>query len=172
MKEKPSLFIRKAQIEDIEDIINIFHSARRYMRANNNYSQWSDEYPGEKDIVKDINNGNSFIGIDSNGEKVMTFAFILGEDPTYKIIKDGNWINDEPYGTIHRIASNGKSKGCLKEACYYCFKITDNIRIDTHENNFPMLKALQNLGFTKCGVIICRDGSPRIAFQKTHHIRK
>ncbi len=40
----------------------------------------------------------------------VSFAFILGEDPTYQQI-DGAWLNDQPYGTIHRIAGNGKIKG-------------------------------------------------------------
>ena len=32
------------------------------------------------------------------------FAFILGEDPTYGVIEDGQWLSGDPYGTIHRIA--------------------------------------------------------------------
>ena len=157
--------IRKSRMEDLKKIMDIYDSARLYMRANNNYSQWSDSYPGEKDILQDMENGNSFVGIDK-GEIVMTFAFIKGEDPTYKIIKEGSWINNEPYGTIHRIASNGNSRGVLKYASDYCFRSVNNIRIDTHEDNIPMLIALRNLGYIRCGIINCRDGSPRIAFQK------
>ena len=167
MANEEEISIRPGKKEDIEEILEIFKSARKYMREKNNLTQWSDDYPGEKDILTDIKNGNSYIGIDKNRNIVMTFAFILGNDPTYKIIKEGTWLNSQPYGTIHRIASNGKYKGVLKKACDYCFNFTDNIRIDTHEDNAPMLKALDNIGFTKCGIINCRDGSPRIAFQKT-----
>lgn len=158
--------IRQGSFEDIESILSIYNSARKFMRANNNYSQWNDIYPGKEDVIKDIQEGWSFVGIDEDGEIVMTFAFIKGNDPTYNIIKDGNWLNDEPYGTIHRIASSGKTKDVLKSATEYCFKKTSNIRIDTHHDNIPMLKALSKLGFQKCGIIYCRDGSPRIAFQK------
>lgn len=136
------------------------------MRANHNLSQWSDDYPGKADIMMDITSGHSYVGIDQEGEIVMTFAFIIGEDPTYKIIREGEWLNDEIYGTIHRIASNGKSRGVLKAACDFSFSKIDNIRIDTHEDNHPMLNALMNLDFKRCGIINCRDGSPRIAFQK------
>lgn len=137
------------------------------MRLNNNLSQWNDSYPGESDIIKDISKGVSYVGYDQESEIVMTFAFIKGEDPTYRIIYEGEWLNEEPYGTIHRIASNGKIREVLKSACDYCFQNTDNIRIDTHEDNKPMLRALQKLGFVRCGIISCRDGSPRIAFQKS-----
>lgn len=158
--------IRKSTIEDIPNILLIFESAREFMRLNNNRTQWNGNYPSESDILKDISKGHSYVGIDSKGEITMTFAFIKGEDPTYETIYEGKWLNNEEYGTIHRIASNGKTRGVLKTACEYCFNETDNIRIDTHKDNKPMLKALDDLGFVKCGIILCRDGSPRIAFQK------
>ena len=155
-------------MRDIEEILNIFKSARQFMRTNNNFNQWNDDYPGEKDIITDIQNGNGYVGVDSTGEMVMTFALIFGEDPTYKIIKEGHWLNEDPYATIHRIASNGKTKGVLRKACDYGFQKIENIRIDTHIDNGPMLKALSDLGFVRCGIINCRDGSPRIAFQKRY----
>lgn len=163
---EPSIKIRKSTTEDLSQIIPIFESARTYMRLNGNLNQWSEGYPGERDIIEDISEGNSYIGIDLDGETVMTFAFIIGPDPTYKNIYEGNWLNNDEYGTIHRIASNGKVRGVLKAACDYGFQKVRNIRIDTHEANFPMLRALNDLGFVKCGIINCRDGSPRIAFQK------
>lgn len=166
-KEEKSIYIRKSTKSDLEYILKIFDSARKYMRANKNFSQWSENYPGEADILLDMENGNSYVGVDSSGGIVMTFAFIIGEDPTYLNIREGDWLNNENYGTIHRIASNGKVRGMLKEACDYCFQKIDNIRIDTHEDNTPMLAALVNLRFKKCGIIDCRDGSPRIAFQKS-----
>ena len=146
-------------------MLEIFAKAKAFMRANNNSSQWADGYPDKEDILKDIKGGYSYVGEDETGELVMTFAFIEGEDPTYKEI-EGQWLNDEYYGTIHRIASNGKVRGVLKQACDFCFRKVDNLRIDTHKANTPMLNALQNLGFQRCGIIICRDGTPREAFQK------
>lgn len=163
--EKP-IKIRKSTLEDVPDILKIFECARKFMRLNNNLSQWSDSYPSEIDVLKDISNGQGYVGVNKEGKIVMTFAFIKGEDPTYKTIYEGKWLNNDEYGTIHRIASNGKCRGVLKSACEYCFTETCNIRIDTHQDNSPMIKALDNLGFIKCGIIMCRDGSPRIAFQK------
>ena len=161
------LTIRKGKEEDIDQLLKIFDSARKFMRVNNNFSQWSDTYPGRDDILSDMAKGNNYVGTDEEGEIVMTFTFILGEDPTYKIIKDGEWLNEDYYGTIHRMASNGKVSRVLQEACEYGFHLVKNIRIDTHEDNKPMQKALSRLGFIRCGIINCRDGSPRIAFQKS-----
>ena len=158
--------VRKSREEDLPEILKIFSSAIKYMRLNGNFSQWSDTYPGATHILQDISQGVSYVGVNESGNIVMTFAFILGDDPTYKEIRDGEWLNDSPYGTIHRIASNGEERGMLKTACEYCFNFTDNIRIDTHEDNIPMQKALKDLDFIFCGEISCRDGSPRLAFQK------
>ena len=166
MEDLNAIFIRKSGKEDIPYILPVIESAREYMRLNNNHNQWINGYPGEKEVVNDICAGNSYVGLDMKGEIVMTFAFIKGEEPTYRNIYEGEWLNNEEYGTIHRIASNGKVKGVLNAACNFCFQKVGNIRIDTHEDNVPMLRALENLSFLRCGIINCQDGSPRIAFQK------
>jgi predicted GNAT family N-acyltransferase len=42
----------------------------------------------------------------------------------------------------------------------------DNVRIDTHENNYVMQNMLKKNGFVHCGTIYLEDGQPRMAFQK------
>lgn len=157
--------IRKGVPTDVEAILEIYESARRYMRKTGNLTQWSDGYPSRADVLKDIEAGYCHVG-EIYGEIVMVFAFITGDDPTYAVIEGGEWLNDEPYGTIHRLASNGRCSGMLAACTEYCFRQTNNLRLDTHADNRPMLEAVARLGFTRCGIIRCRDGSPRIAFQK------
>ena len=160
------IVIRKGGTEDMDAILLVYEKARKYMRECGNLTQWTDGYPAREDVVRDIDAGNCYVGVDMDGEIVMCFAFIIGDDPTYSVIYDGGWINDLPYGTIHRMGSSGKHGGMLEECVKYCFNMIDNIRIDTHEDNTPMLKAIARLNFTRCGIILCRDGTPRIAFQK------
>ncbi|MDE6379063.1 MAG: GNAT family N-acetyltransferase [Muribaculaceae bacterium] len=116
--------------------------------------------------MHDIARGNHYLAEDEEGSILMVFAFIMGDDPTYKLIERGKWLNDKPYGTIHRIASSGRAGGMLKVCVGYCKEMIDNIRIDTHADNGPMLNALHRLGFSFCGIIYTSDGSPRLAFQK------
>ena len=160
------LTIRKGTEADVGAILAVYEASRRYMRSTGNLTQWSDGYPARGDVLADIAAGNSYVG-ETDGEIVMAFAFILGDDPTYRIIEDGAWLNDRPYGTIHRLGSNGRRSGILAACVDFCFGQTDNLRLDTHRDNSPMLKAVERLGFIRCGIIYCRDGSPRIAFQKT-----
>ena len=159
------LTIRKGTAADIGAVLEVYEASRRYMRATGNLTQWADGYPSLPDVQADIEAGNLYVG-EADGEVIMAFAFILGDDPTYRIIEQGRWLNDLPYGTIHRLGSNGRRSGMLAACVEFCFGMTGNLRLDTHADNRPMLTAAGRLGFSRCGIIYCRDGSPRIAFQK------
>ena len=92
------------------------------------------------------------------------FAFIIGREPNYAVIENGAWHSDQPYGTIHRIASNGQAKG-IACACFdFCHSKIDCLRIDTHADNKPMQNAIGSYGFRYCGIIHVADGTPRNAY--------
>lgn len=158
------LKIRRAVAEDLGDVMPIYDKARAFMRRSGNMKQWINGYPSEEDISRDISKGNLYVGENGEGRIVLAFAYITGEDPTYKEI-EGSWIRDIPYGTIHRIASDGSCRHTLEKSVEYCLGIRSDLRIDTHKENRPMLEALKRAGFERCGVIICADGTPREAFQ-------
>lgn len=159
------LIIRPATPADVEAILAVYEASRRYMRATGNRTQWNDGYPARADVLADLAAGVGYVGT-IGGAVVMAFAFIRGDDPTYRIIEQGAWLNDRPYGTIHRLGSTGARGGMLAACVDFCFGQCDNLRLDTHADNRPMLAAAARLGFVRCGIIYCRDGSPRIAFQK------
>jgi hypothetical protein len=71
------------------------------------------------------------------------FALFRGDEPTYEIIENGEWLNDDEYVTVHRIASDGKAKGIFNCTISYCKGISDNIRIDTHKSNIIMQKLIE-----------------------------
>ena len=126
-------------------------------------------YRGIFNSVRIVRNLNCFlkrIGIPCiEGEILGTFCFILGEDPTYQQIYEGAWLNDEPYGVIHRLATNGKQKG-VSEACLdWCFERWPNVRVDTHRDNKVMQHILTKYGFQRCGIIYVKNGTERIAYQ-------
>ncbi|MCM1021368.1 MAG: GNAT family N-acetyltransferase [Muribaculum sp.] len=156
--------IRKTEIMDIERVLEVFDSARQYMRASGNMEQWVGNYPSEEVIRSDINRGWSHV-IELNGEIVATFCLMTTPEPSYSDI-DGEWLNDEPYVTLHRVASDGTSRGILHTAVEYAALSYANIRVDTHADNRPMLDAIGREVFARCGVVTLADGSLRTAFQK------
>lgn len=166
MNSIEKVLIRPAGLEDLPLVMEIYEYARAFMRANGNVTQWVNGYPSEELIRREIQDGHSFVCTDGDGEIVGTFCFILGDDPTYQQIYDGAWLNDEPYGVIHRMGTNGKRKG-IAEACLdWSFQHSDNIRVDTHRDNLVMQHILEKNGFKRCGIIYVRDGTERIAYQK------
>ena len=156
--------IRKTTLQDIDAVLDIFAAAKRYMRAVGNASQWGDDYPTRDIVAYDIARGSSYV-LAEGGEIVGTFALILGEDESYRVIEDGAWRLDKPYGTIHRLASNGKARG-LSKACFdFCTAQIDYLRADTHADNRPMQHLLETYGFWRCGIIHgAIDGNARIAY--------
>ena len=155
--------IRKAKETDIVRIMQIYAIARDYMKRSGNPSQWGDSYPPEETVRDDIGKGVCRVISDQNGIHGV-FAAIEGDDPTYGYI-EGAWLNEEPYVTIHRIASDGTSHGIFRIAAEYCKTLCNNVRIDTHKDNLTMQHLLDKNGFVKCGVIYLLNGSPRIAYQ-------
>ncbi len=158
------LEIRKTGYADIGELHRIFERAREYMRINGNPTQWGDDRPEDSLVMNDIERGESYVVLD-DGRIVATFACIEGIEPTYTDI-DGAWLNDEPYLTIHRIASDGSVRGIFDEVMEYLSGRHMDIRIDTHRDNRTMLHAIEKNGFERCGIIIVDDGTERIAFQK------
>lgn len=155
--------IRKAQVSDIDFIMPIYDTAKLYMAANGNPNQWVGGYPSREQILSDIEKSQCYV-LEESGEIHAAFIFIIGEDPTYGFI-EGQWLNQEPYGTIHRIASDGKIRGVFEKALNYCLGQISNIRIDTHEDNKIMQAKILENGFTHCGTIYLASGAPRLAFQ-------
>ena len=159
--------IRKATELDVSCVLDIYASARRFMRETGNPNQWAGVYPAPEDVQSDIELSHLYVCTEDN-EILGVFCFFEGEDATYLHIFDGSWLNDAPYGVIHRIAvsSAAHGKGVARAAFDYCYSLCKNIRIDTHRDNLPMQKALEKNGFVRCGIIYLENGDERIAFQK------
>lgn len=157
------MVIRRAVEEDVKAIMKIYEYARKFMIESGNPTQWSPAYPNVDVVERDIVNGNCYVCTEKE-TMVGTFAFIIGEEPTYHTIEQGNWHCDMPYGTIHRLAGSGQVKGVSKACLDFCKSKTDYLRIDTHADNVPMQAVVLKNGFKKCGIIHVANGDPRIAF--------
>ncbi|MBO8435841.1 MAG: N-acetyltransferase [Spirochaetes bacterium] len=157
--------IRKAEDGDLDEILHIYDKARAFMRSHGNDRQWINGYPRREVLEYDIKEERLFVTEDAFG-LYGVFMLRIGDDPTYREIREGNWLDDSPYAVIHRIASSGRRHGVLKEALDYASSLCKHIRIDTHALNSPMQNALYKEGFHRCGIIVCDDGTDRVAFER------
>ena len=146
--------IRQATLADLPHLLGIFAMARKYMAEHGNPTQWTDGYPSEPLVSDDIASGDCYVCVRAN-KIVATFVLREGVDPTYEVIEEGAWPNDDPYATIHRIASNGEVKGVVSLAIKFALQHHDTLRLDTHRDNIVMQRAIEKEGFEYCGVIHC-----------------
>lgn len=158
--------IRAAVWKDLETILEIYAQARAFMARTGNPRQWGDGHPRRELVEEDVRRGESYVVTDDQGEVHGVFYFAPGPDPTYAVIEDGAWLDDGPYGVIHRIAGDGQVKGVLAAAVAFGRTKCASLRMDTHHDNRVMQRALEKNGFTRCGIIYLENGEPRIAYQR------
>lgn len=157
--------LRKAVWADRPQIDEIYAAARKSMAENGNPSQWKDSRPLPEATDRDLNEQTLYVLEDEQGIQGV-FSLAVEDDPTYSVITQGCWLNHEPYGVIHRIASRKRGLHLLEQAVELASKQCVNLRMDTHADNAIMLSLLPRLGFFRCGIIYTDDGTERIAFHK------
>jgi len=156
--------IRPAIISEIPAIMEVLSDGREKMRAEGNVNQWTEGYPSLEIIREDIEKGWGFV-VCKDDEIEGYFAFIQGIEPTYAVIYDGEWISDEPYAVIHRMASRHSAHGVFAAALVFALENCKNIRIDTHRDNKIMQYNILKHGFPYCGIIYLASGDERLAYQ-------
>ena len=158
--------LRTATEADIPAIMKVLEAGRGIMLASGNLHQWPQGYPTEEMVRRDIGPGYGKV-MEDGGRIVAYFACIPSPDPTYAVIYDGAWEDDEkPYYVVHRIASFPQVHGVFKTMMEYLDALTDNIRIDTHKDNKIMQHNLAKYGFKYCGIIHIASGAERLAYQR------
>lgn len=167
----PQYEIRKAKENDLPAIMEIIHQAQRTMKQDG-FQQWTKGYPGEEILSKDIEKQSCYLLTDQE-EIVAVGTLYMENDPNYRIIEEGNWKTEEPYGTVHRLAvAEGRRQQGLAGILYdrlekICReKGMRGMRVDTHRDNKKMQSWIRKQGFRLCGVIYVEDGTKRDAFEK------
>jgi len=162
---------RKAVETDVNNIMNIIKQAQAYLKEQG-INQWQDNYPNVETISNDIADKNSYVLLKDNNI-VATAAVSFDGEKTYDSIYEGEWISNNEYAVIHRIAVDSNYKGLglssqiIKNVEQVCLnKGVNSIKVDTHEENISMQKLLKKNKFDYCGIIYLEDRSKRIAFEK------
>ena len=162
--------IRNATESDVSRMMEIYAYARKFMAEHDNPRQWGlTNWPPEKLIHEDIRTERSYVCVDENDRVIGAFFFDYGIDveDTYEYIEDGEWIGDNNYGVIHRIAGDGSRKGIGEFCINWAYEQCGHLKMDTHDDNYVMQNLFKKLGFKRCGVIyIVEDSDPRVAFEK------
>lgn len=159
--------IRKAVMEDLPRILEIYAGARTFMAKTGNPRQWGNRnWPPEMLIRQDISREKCHVCVEEN-RILAVFYYDFGPDidPNYREIAGPGWSGTGPYGVVHRIAAEGgHGAGCF--CLRWALEQAGHLRIDTHPDNRVMRKLLESLGFQKRGTVrVAEDNDPRIAYE-------
>jgi GNAT superfamily N-acetyltransferase len=163
------MILRKATITELAPIWEILQDAIA-QRKKDGSTQWQDGYPNPATIKEDINKGNAYVLVQD--DLIIAYAAIIfGIEPAYEAIQ-GNWLSNNNYAVVHRVATANEFKG--KGIASQLFLLIEalciqnnifSIKVDTNFDNKPMLRILEKLNYTYCGEVFFR-GASRKAFEK------
>lgn len=153
--------IRKAEIEDLNTVIDIFRNAINAMNDENIF-QWDELYPSKETLREDILRKQMYVGI--KDDIVVSVAVINNEcDEQYK---NGNWrCNDERFTVVHRLCVSpahqnqkiGRTTMVMIEELLQIQGIKST-RLDAFSQNPYALRMYENLGYQKVGEVYWRKG--------------
>lgn len=169
IKVNQQFLLRKASVADQEIIWKILQQAIQ-RRKEEGSNQWQDGYPNPTSIENDIEKDYGYV-MESENEILGYAAVIFELEPAYENI-EGDWLSNEDYVVIHRVAVSEEyiGLGIATKIFQEIEKIaisnnTFSIKVDTNFDNIPLLKILNKLNYAYCGKVYFR-GSARQAFQK------
>lgn len=168
------LIFRQAQSCEADRIMQIIRQAQTRMHAAGS-RQWQDGYPAPGHISADIGRGRGYVlckpGVEGPLAVIAYGAVVFDGEPAYDTI-DGQWLTDEPYVLVHRIAvaDGERGRGVAAEFLHRVEALAlergvKAFRIDTNFDNQTMLRLLERTGFTYCGKVVYRSGE-RLAYEK------
>ena len=67
--------IRLATLSDLNKLMGIFDTARRFMQSTGNANQWINGYPQRELIMHEINSGHCYVCINEQESVAGTFCF-------------------------------------------------------------------------------------------------
>ena len=149
------LIFRQAQSCETDRIMQIIRQAQARMHAAGS-RQWQDGYPAPGHISADIGRNRGYVlckpGVEGPLSVIAYGAVVFDGEPAYDAI-DGQWLTDEPYVLVHRIAvaDGERGRGVAAEFLHRVETLAQErgvkaFRIDTNFDNQTMLAAARTHG--------------------------
>lgn len=160
---------RLATLSDAPIIWSIIQLAIARRKADGS-TQWQNGYPNPDIISQDIASQQAYV-LTVNTNIIGYAAVIKDIEPAYDHI-EGQWLTDGEYIVIHRVAVSERYLG--KGLATLIFKRIEklgleinihSLKVDTNFDNTPMLRILEKLDYSYCGIVYF-SGAPRRAYEK------
>ena len=145
--------IRKANIKDLDQIMNIISDTVKEMKTYNN-TQWDENYPQAKDFENDIKNEDLYVD-ELDGQVVGLICVNYIEPDEYLDIK---WAFDKKAMIIHRMAvkSNFRNQKIGTRLMEFAEELAKNngvvyLKTDTYSLNIKMNSLFKKFGYKLAG---------------------
>jgi len=164
---------RKSKKEDLDRIMEIINNGKKFLKEQG-VDQWQGGFPNSDLILDDMEKGYSYV-LEEDGGIVGTAALCFDGESGYDKIHEGEWLSNNEFLVLHRVAVDYEKKGSGLSA--KIFKAAEDIalergvhsiKIDTHEENKPMQRAVLKNGYQYCGIIYYHMDvvEKRLAYEK------
>ena len=169
MNENNKIIFRLCKKSDKEKILKIYDDGSKALNKLG-VDQWQgSKKPNLDNLEELITNKNLYV---LESDDIIATALLRNYDKDYDNI-DGKWVYEGSYIVIHRFATKseihrkGYGKFLFKEIEKFAKNNNiDILRIDTHEENLPVLGLLKSLAFKYRGIIYIDGKDKRLAFEK------
>ena len=153
------MIIRKAKINELDEIMNMYASCVDGMQKAN-IDQWDSTYPNRKIISQDIRNKSFYIFL-INDKIIGGINVDKIQDKTYL---DVEWKDkDNKFLVVHRLAVRQEfwKKGIGNKLMIFAESLVkekklNSIRLDTYSSNPIAINFYLNLGYIKKGEIFLK----------------
>ncbi|MCC3866648.1 GNAT family N-acetyltransferase [Terrisporobacter mayombei] len=145
--------IRKASLNDVNNIMDIIKSTVKEMKTYNN-TQWDENYPQAKDFTEDVESGDLYVQ-DEDGQ-IKGFICINYIEPIE--YEDLSWGSKNKAMVIHRMAvnTNHRQQGVATKLMNFAEELAleNNVvylKTDTYSTNTKMNSLFKKCGFNLVG---------------------
>lgn len=156
--------IRRATLDDL-DVIWALRLKTSALLKKRGIDQWQSIFPTLSQFKRDIDEQSFYVLVLDQIVGMMSLK--EGVEPTYDVIYEGDWHQDIPYVTIHRIAVDEAYRGqghgmeLLNFAKHEAERLGYHyLRIDTHQKNLAAIHRFTSFGFQYCGYILLDESHP------------
>ena len=111
--------VEKAEMRDFTKNTGNLRIRAEFYEGDGESGSVENNFPPEALLAEDIKKGNLYV-IKEDDAIHAVFFFVIGADPTYAKIEQGEWLSDTEYGTIHRVAGDGTLHGVLGMIVAFC----------------------------------------------------
>lgn len=147
--------MRKAQLTDLNSIMNIIAETIKEMHSYNNY-QWDENYPQSSDFTNDIEKGDLYVE-DKNGQVAGFICINYIEPSEYNSL---NWSSNEQSMVIHRMAVSSiyRNQGVATKLMNFAEELAISngikyLKTDTYSLNTKMNSLFKKFEFKLIGEI-------------------